>query len=215
MAHEGSGTAHKVISVILRLTEFCSAIIVLGILSRFAYYIEFAGAGATVDGRIIYTLVVAGISILYSMFFCVPLTFLFMSFPFDLILWIMWLVAFSLLASVRLPLTASGYEVMLIHCEQRTSSGTCSSRWYYNYWGYYWGRYWRVGPVGTVNINGVGCSQWRTALAFSFISSFVHLMSGILVSLLVVKCCMRLNYANPLVGRLRLPNLCSRQGVHK
>jgi hypothetical protein len=69
-----------------------------------------------------------------------------------------------------------------VHLLQKTGSSTCSARWYYNYWGYYWGRFWRVGPIGTVSINGAGCAQWRTVLAFSFIAWFLHLLSGILVS---------------------------------
>lgn len=72
-----------------------------------------------------------------------------------------------------------------IHFKQKTGSHTCSSRWYYDYWGYYWGRFWRVGPIGTVNIDTAGCAQWRTVLAFSFIAWFLHFMSGILVSFLV------------------------------
>ncbi|KAH7189815.1 hypothetical protein BKA60DRAFT_581019 [Fusarium oxysporum] len=154
-----TGIAHKVISVILRLFEFASAIIVLGLLSRFCYAISIAQVNA--DGRIIYAMVVAGISIIYSFFFCPPFKSLFLGFPFDFVLFVMWLVAYCLL-------------------QTKTGSHTCSSRWYYDYWGYYWGRFWRVGPIGTVNINGAGCAQWRAVLAFSFIAWFLHLASGIL-----------------------------------
>ncbi|KAH7169688.1 uncharacterized protein B0J16DRAFT_351733 [Fusarium flagelliforme] len=154
-----SGVAHKAISVILRLFEFASAIIVLGLLSRFCYMISIAQVN--VDGRIIYVMVVAGISIIYSFFFCPPFKSLFLGFPFDFVLFVMWLVAYCLL-------------------QTKTGSHTCSSRWYYDYWGYYWGRFWRVGPIGTVNINGAGCAQWRAVLAFSFIAWFLHLASGIL-----------------------------------
>ncbi|KAH7109389.1 hypothetical protein B0J13DRAFT_516947 [Dactylonectria estremocensis] len=157
MAHEP--VAHKVVSVILRLTQLSCAVIVLGILSHFCYVISIAQVHA--DSRIIYAMVVSGISIVYTIPFCLPFDTLFLGFPFDLILWIMWLVAFCLL-------------------ETKTSSGTCSSGWYYNYWGYYWGRFWEVGDIGDVNINRAGCAQWRTTLAFSFIASFVHLLSGIL-----------------------------------
>ncbi|KAH6876839.1 hypothetical protein B0T10DRAFT_413931 [Thelonectria olida] len=159
MAHTHTGTAHKVVSVILRLVEFASAIIVLGILCRFCYLISIAQEDA--DGRIIYAMVVAGIGIIYSFFFCPPFKSLFLSFPFDFVLFVMWLVAYCLL-------------------QTKTGGHTCSARWYYDYWGYYWGRFWRVGPVGTVNINGAGCAQWRTVLAFSFIAWFLHFTSGIL-----------------------------------
>ncbi|KAH7137381.1 hypothetical protein B0J13DRAFT_639772 [Dactylonectria estremocensis] len=157
MSHEH--VAHKVVSVILRLTQFSSAVIVLGILSRFCYVISIAQAHA--DGRVIYAMVVAGISIVFTIPFCLPFDTLFLAFPFDLVLWVMWLVAFCLL-------------------ETRTSTGSCSSSWYYNYWGYYWGRFWDVGSIGNVDIKTAGCSQWRATLAFSFIASFLHLLSGIL-----------------------------------
>ncbi|KAI5456217.1 hypothetical protein BGZ63DRAFT_367600 [Mariannaea sp. PMI_226] len=153
------GVAHKVVSVILRLFELCCAIIVLGILSRFAYEINLAGVD--MDGRLIYTMVVAGIAIVYSIFFCPPFDTLFVGFAFDFILFIMWLVAYCLLQS-------------------RTAGQSCSAGWYVNYWGYYWGHFWTLGPAGTVRINSAGCGEWRTVLAFSFIAWFLHLLSGIL-----------------------------------
>ncbi|ENH72294.1 hypothetical protein FOC1_g10004533 [Fusarium oxysporum f. sp. cubense race 1] len=146
---EETGVAHKVVSVVLRLAELASAIIVLGILSRFTYL---AGiAQVHIDGRIIYTIVVA----------CLGIKTLFLGFPFDFVMFVMWLVAYCLL-------------------QTRTGSHTCSANWYYDYWGYYWGRFWRVGPVGTVHVGSAGCSSWRTVLAFAFIAWFLHLLSGIL-----------------------------------
>ncbi|PTD04099.1 hypothetical protein HYE67_002980 [Fusarium culmorum] len=158
MARE-SGVAHKVISVLLRLAELASAIIVLGILSRFCYL---AGiAEAHIDGRIIYTIVVSCLGILYSVFFCPPFKNMFLGFPFDFVLFVMWLVAYCLL-------------------QTRTGTHTCSANWYYNYWGYYWGRFYRVGNVNAADIGNAGCAPWRTALAFSFIAWFLHFLSGIL-----------------------------------
>jgi hypothetical protein len=185
---EHSGAAHKVASVILRFGEFCSAVIVLGILSRFCYLISIRQVDA--DGRIIYAMVVAGISMVYSFFFCVPIKFLFLGFPFDFVLFVMWLVAYCLLQTVWLPrlffffFLGEYYRLILTTklTEQKTGAHTCSSRWYYNYWGYYWGRFWRVGPIGTVSIGSAGCGQWKTVLAFSFIAWFLHFLSGILVS---------------------------------
>ncbi|WKT53999.1 Marvel domain [Fusarium oxysporum f. sp. vasinfectum] len=154
-----TGAAHKVISVLLRLAELACAIIVLGILSRFCYL---AGiAQAHVDGRIIYAIVVACLGIIYSIFFCPPFKNMFLGFPFDFVLFVMWLVAYCLL-------------------QTRTGSHTCTATWYYNYWGYYWGRFWRVGPIGTVHVSNAGCAPWRTVLAFAFIAWFLHLLSGIL-----------------------------------
>jgi hypothetical protein len=84
---------------------------------------------------------------------------MFLGFPVDFVLFVMWLVAYCLF-------------------QARTGSHTCSARWYVDYWGYYWGRF--VGPIGTVDIDHVGCGPWKTVLAFSFIAWFLHLMSGIL-----------------------------------
>jgi hypothetical protein len=97
-----SGVAHKVISVILRLSELASAIIVLGILSRICYLVGIAGAN--VDGRIIYTIVVACLGIMYSVIFCAPFKSLFLGFPFDFVLFVMWLIAYCLLQTVLYPL---------------------------------------------------------------------------------------------------------------
>jgi hypothetical protein len=154
-----SGVAHKVISVILRLAELASAIIVLGILSRICYLVGIAQAN--VDGRIIYAIVVACLGIMYSIFFCPPFKNMFLGFPFDFLLFVMWLVAYCLL-------------------QTKTGSHTCSARWYYDYWGFYWGHFYRVGRPGTVSVDNAGCASWRTVLAFSFIAWFLHLLSGIL-----------------------------------
>ncbi|KAK5992070.1 hypothetical protein PT974_05467 [Cladobotryum mycophilum] len=153
------GVAHKIASVALRLFELSCAIIVLGILARFSYLISIVQVNA--DGRIVYAMVVAGIGIIFSFFFCPPFNALFMSFPFDFIMFILWLVAFCLL-------------------ETKTGSNACSSRWYNDYWGYYWGRFWVTGPIGTVRVGRTGCGEWRSVLAFSFMAMFAHLLSGIL-----------------------------------
>uniref|UniRef100_A0A0D2XS32 MARVEL domain-containing protein n=1 Tax=Fusarium oxysporum (strain Fo5176) TaxID=660025 RepID=A0A0D2XS32_FUSOF len=91
----GTGVAHKVISILLRLGELASAIIVLGILSRFCYLISIAEVYA--DGRIIYGIVVACLGIIYSFIFCPPFKNMFLGFPFDFVMFVMWLVAYCLL----------------------------------------------------------------------------------------------------------------------
>lgn len=97
-----TGTAHKIVSVILRFLEFCCAVIVLGILSRFCYVLSIQQVDA--DGRIIYAMVVAGIGIIYSFFFCPPFKTLFLGFPFDFVMFVMWLIAYCLLQTVGLSL---------------------------------------------------------------------------------------------------------------
>ena len=111
------GTAHKAASVLLRLGELVSAIIVLGILSRFCYLLSLQLA--TANGRVVYTMVVAGIGIIFSFFLCIPFDVLFMSFPFDFVLFIMWLVAFCLLEAVWLPMSLDCCQTLAdrgLHC---------------------------------------------------------------------------------------------------
>jgi len=151
------GTARKVTLLLIRFGEIVCGAVVLGILGAFCERVR--SDGATVDGRIIYAMVVSGITIVYSLMSCALLKFQFLIFPFDFVLFIMWLVAFSLLAS-------------------KTGTHSCSANWYNDYWGYYWGRLWRFGPIGTVRVTS-GCSEWRTVLAFSFIAIFAYIMSGI------------------------------------
>jgi len=150
------GAAHKLVSVILRFLELSSAVIVLGLLSRFAYLISVAQVH--MDGRLVYAMVVAVIGIVYSFFLCPPFDTLFASFPADFVLFVMWLVAYCLL-------------------QTKTKTHTCTASWYNNYWGYYWGHNWNSGGV---NVHRAGCAQWRTILAFSFLAWFLHLLSGIL-----------------------------------
>uniref|UniRef100_A0A8H7K4E3 MARVEL domain-containing protein n=1 Tax=Bionectria ochroleuca TaxID=29856 RepID=A0A8H7K4E3_BIOOC len=152
-------TVSKVLFALFRLGECISAVIVLGILSRFTYLANLAGVH--VDGRIIYTMVTACLGIVYTILTCIPIGPLVITFPFDTVLFIMWLVAFCLL-------------------ESRTGVHACSSTWYNNYWGYYWGRWWRTGPVGVVRVNNAGCSDYRTVLAFSFIACIIHIGSTLL-----------------------------------
>ncbi|VUC28812.1 unnamed protein product [Clonostachys rosea] len=156
----GGHTVSKILFVLFRLGEFISAVIVLGILSRFVYLANLAHVH--IDGRIIYTMVTACLAIVYTILLCIPIGPLVVTFPFDTVLFIMWLVAFCLL-------------------ESRTGIHTCNSTWYNNYWGYYWGRWWRTGPVGVVRVNRAGCADYRSVLAFAFIASMLHIGSTLLV----------------------------------
>ncbi|KAJ9419725.1 hypothetical protein QL093DRAFT_2639448 [Fusarium oxysporum] len=129
------------------------------ILSRFCYLISIAEVHA--DGRIIYGIVVTCLGIIQSILFCPPFEDIFLAFPFDLVMFVMWLLAYCLLQTT-------------------IGSHVCSARWYCNYRGYYWGRFWRFRRMGTVTINGAGCGPWKTVPAFSCIAWFFHLLGGIL-----------------------------------
>jgi len=151
---------HNIVSALLRCFEFACAIIVVVILGRFFYYLGDSNVHA--NGRLVYAMVVAGLSLIYSFFFCPPFNVLFMAFPFDFVLSVMWLIAFCLL------ITLSG-------------TNTCSSSWYYSYWGHWWNYYpytWNA-PYA-YRISGSACPLWRTILAFSFMAIIAHLLSGLL-----------------------------------
>ncbi|KAK4209504.1 hypothetical protein QBC37DRAFT_450193 [Rhypophila decipiens] len=149
------GGASRGLSVFLRLGELACGAVVLGIIGRLLDLVD--EAGSSPNARLIYTVVVASLTIIFSLFFILPLAYSFWAFPIDLFMFAAWLAAFCLL-------------------ETLTGTDTCDSWWYDSYWGYYWGRWYRVGPVG-INVNWSGCSAWRTALAFTFVAMFTYLMS--------------------------------------
>ncbi len=88
------GTGSKVALVILRVSEFISSVIVMSIVAHFINHINQAGADA--NSRIIYTIVVASISTAYSLVFVVPMTYAFIVFPLDFIMFVLWIVVFCL-----------------------------------------------------------------------------------------------------------------------
>jgi hypothetical protein len=92
------GAASKVISVLLRILELCSSVIVLGLVGRVLWHTGQANTYA--DGRLIFALVVACISTAASLLFMVPFTFTFFACPIDLLLFVLWLVTFILLELV-------------------------------------------------------------------------------------------------------------------
>jgi len=147
------GTASKTLSVLFRIGELICAAIVVGILGEFLYYLNVANVGA--NARLVYTEVIAGISIALSIILMPPFMYSFWAFLLDLIMFMMWIVSFGLLVNL-------------------THSGTCTSSWFYNYWGWYWGRFWR-NPVAFTTVRGVGCSEWRAILAFGFIGAWCWL----------------------------------------
>jgi len=162
------GTASKVVSVVFRLGELTCAAIVLGVLSHFVYVVDL-GHGH-IESKIIYAEVWAALSLTFSIILIPPLKYSFYAFPLDLIMFIGWMVAFGLLCNL-------------------TGAHTCSSYWYWNYWGYYWGRFWYI-PASSITLStvgSVGCSEWRTALAFGFIGGFCWLANACIGLYVVVR----------------------------
>jgi len=92
------GLASKIISVVFRVLELICACIVLGLLGRF-FYVLHLGNGAA-NGRLIYTEVIAGLSIAFSIILIPPLTYSFYAFPLDMAIFVCWMVAFGLICNV-------------------------------------------------------------------------------------------------------------------
>ena len=92
------GTASKVCSMILRFGELASAAIVVGLVGR--YLTILANANADAGSRIIYSEVIGGISIVFSIILFPPLKYSFYCFAIDFALFVCWIVAFALLCNV-------------------------------------------------------------------------------------------------------------------
>jgi len=152
------GTGSKVANVVLRFCELCSAVIVLGIACRFLHLLN-EGNGPY-SSRIVYATALSSIATAASIILMPPLIYTFYAFGFDLAMFIMWMTCFGLLVNL-------------------TGSDTCSSSWYYSYWGYYWGGWYYAYPSGwnTRLYWTSGCTSWRVLLAFAFIGGFTWLIS--------------------------------------
>jgi len=160
------GAASKVTSLIFRVGELICAAIVTGILGYYQHILDDANVYLP---RFVYSLAWGSISIFFSIVLMPPLTYSFLAFLLDFILFAGWMVAFGLLVNL-------------------TGSDGCDSVWYYTWWGYYWGGWWRTVPVNRATNSLIGtayCSEWRTVLAFSFFGGMLWLGSffvGIYVS---------------------------------
>ncbi|KAK0609486.1 hypothetical protein B0T14DRAFT_572175 [Immersiella caudata] len=142
----------------------CSAVL-LGIVTKFINSV--IGAGGQNDSRLIYTLIVASISTVYSLLFMAPFLYTFLAFPADISCLSCGSSPFCLLAT-------------------RVATNTCNALWYSSYWGYYWGNPWYYDPIGN-NIGYASCPKWRAVLVFSFMAAVTYLVSSILGLIVVVK----------------------------
>jgi hypothetical protein len=166
------GAASKAVSVTLRVLELISASIVAGILGRLLHLVHVAHGHF--NDRLVYAVTIAGLSIFYSLCLILPFLYSFLAFPLDIIMFILWMVAFGLLEGVGHPCRTESST----NAGQLVVGRSCSSGWYTNYWGLYWGRLWAAPRRSWFRLSG--CSSWRTALAFTFIGSILWLLSGCL-----------------------------------
>ncbi|KFZ11852.1 hypothetical protein V502_07372 [Pseudogymnoascus sp. VKM F-4520 (FW-2644)] len=146
---EGS-TGSRVASVLFRFMQLVSASIVAGLLGH--YLNNLHDGGGSRNSRVVYAISIAGISIFFSLIFMLPLKYQFYAFPLDLIMFIMWMVAFGLLVNL-------GHG--------------CNSSWYRSSWNWAWGRWYRSPGAFT----GSWCGSWRSTLAWSFIGGIFWLLS--------------------------------------
>ena len=91
----------RLLSVLLRIGELAFAAVVAGIVGEYLHV--FDKADAWPQSRFIYTEVIAGLSILLALFWLIPFTDSVINWPGDLILFILWIVAFALLVDVSPP----------------------------------------------------------------------------------------------------------------
>jgi Membrane-associating domain len=96
----------RVVSILLRIGELAFAAVVAGIVGSYLH--AYDQAHAWPQARFIYTEVVAGISMILALFWLLPFTATVINWPGDLIMFILWIVAFGLLVNVSLLL--SPYE---------------------------------------------------------------------------------------------------------
>jgi len=88
--------ATDLVSLLLRVGELAFSATVAGLTGEYLH--QRRGARASTHKRHIYTIVVAAISILFSLLFLLPFLASFAKWPVDLILFVLWIVAFALLA---------------------------------------------------------------------------------------------------------------------
>lgn len=90
----------RILGFILRAAELAFAAIVAGIVG---HYLDNSNASAWDDARQIYTIVVAALAMLLSLLWLLPFSSAFIHWPVDLLISILWFVAFGLLVDVSGP----------------------------------------------------------------------------------------------------------------
>jgi Membrane-associating domain len=92
------GSGSKVVSVFLRVFELISAAVVAGLVGEYLHYVSDAHAHA--EPRLVYTVSLAGISLVVCLVCMIPLNFAFYGFLLDFMIFIMWMTSFGLLVNV-------------------------------------------------------------------------------------------------------------------
>ena len=178
------GMASKVCSVILRLLELISAAVVAGLVGEYLHFVDQANASA--NSKMVYTVALAGISLVVCLICMVPLNILFYGFLLDAALFVMWMTAFGLLVNVSkssLSCFLEDFQQEMLNKKQ-LGNGGCDSYWYWSSWGWYYGGWYSYPFPADVNQSLVGtaaCGKWRATIAWSFIGGWCWLLSAFLV----------------------------------
>jgi hypothetical protein len=87
----------RMASIFLRFGQFVSGAVVLGLMAHFVHQWDKYGIGPS--GREIYTLVIAALSVLFSLIWLIPTTASMLHYPFDLVLSAAWFASFGALVN--------------------------------------------------------------------------------------------------------------------
>ncbi|KAK0616042.1 membrane-associating domain-containing protein [Bombardia bombarda] len=131
-------------SILLRLGELAFAAIVAGLTGKYLHAVK--GSSSWEQGRFIYTEVVAGLSIFFSIIWLIPFSSSFIHWPADFVISVMWFVAFGLMVDWL--------------------NGTCG---YIFDWD-------NIALSSGTNT----CVEWKTDIAFAFLSAIFWLVSALL-----------------------------------
>ncbi|KAF2703915.1 hypothetical protein K504DRAFT_485401 [Pleomassaria siparia CBS 279.74] len=85
----------RITSILLRFSQFVCAAVVLGLVAHFLNLRHEYGIGPL--GRSIYTIVIASLSVLFSLVWLIPTTASMLHYPFDLLMSAAWFAAFGVL----------------------------------------------------------------------------------------------------------------------
>jgi hypothetical protein len=93
----------QIVSVCLRIWELICASVVVGLIGTYLSYLDNAHVTSV---RMEYAIATASIGIIGSLLLAPPLRYSFYACPFDLAMFIMWMVAFGLMVDVSTVYTA-------------------------------------------------------------------------------------------------------------
>lgn len=98
----------RIVQFVLRGAQLVFAAIVAGITGAYLHATQ--NTSSWDNGRYIYTIVVASLSLLFALIWLLPFSGSFIHWPMDIFLSILWFVAFGLLVNV-----SSSYTVLVLH----------------------------------------------------------------------------------------------------